>query len=40
MNALLTLLAAQGAIAGSELLFWLVVILVVLGIIYFIRRIL
>jgi hypothetical protein len=38
MNVL-TLLTA-GRIAGSEFLFWLVVILVILGIIYFIRRIL
>ena len=36
----LALLAANGTIAGSELLFWLVVVLVILGIIYFIRRIL
>lgn len=39
MNVL-ALLAASGKIAGSELMFWLVVILIVLGIIYFIRRIL
>lgn len=33
-------LKVDGTIAGSELLFWLVVILVILGIIYFIRRVL
>lgn len=35
MNALLVM---AGRIGGSELLFWLVIILVVLAILYFVRR--